>query len=183
MDPTLEKKLREMIDREEIWQVMLRYARGLDRLDVAMARSCYFDDATEDHGHFVGNPEGFVEWANQSTINYESIQHGLMNHFCELDGNDAHCETYFQFIGVAAQPPHLFTNGRYIDHFQKRNGEWRIANRIMILEGNFELSDNRALAHMPPAYREGEVKPAARDRKDASYQRPVRPRKPRPPTM
>ena len=50
MDAALEKKLREMVDRQEIWQVLLRYGRGLDRFDVEMARSCYFDDAIEDHG-------------------------------------------------------------------------------------------------------------------------------------
>jgi len=180
MDAALEKKLREMVDRHEIWQVMMRYGRGLDRLDVELARSCYFDDAIEDHGHFVGTPDDFIQWANQASLSFESIQHGLMNHICELDGDNAHCETYFLFTGVAAKPPHLLAMGRYIDHFQRRNSEWRIANRVMILERNIELFDNRALAHLPSAYRDGEVQPATRDRNDVSYQRPLRPRKPRP---
>ncbi len=53
IDADLEKKLRELLDRDEIRQVMMRYARGLDRLDFELTRSCYWDDATEDHGSFV----------------------------------------------------------------------------------------------------------------------------------
>jgi hypothetical protein len=43
MDAALEQKLREMIDRQEIWQVMMRYGRGLDRFDRELVRSCYWD--------------------------------------------------------------------------------------------------------------------------------------------
>ena len=141
MDAVLEKKLREMLDRQEIWDVMLRFGRGLDRLDSELVRSCYFDDAIEDHGMFVGSPDGFIDWANSVSLRYKSIQHGLMNHTCELNGDDAHCETYFMFVGIAEKPPHFMSTGRYIDHFQRRNGEWRIANRVTIVEGRFDLLD------------------------------------------
>lgn len=179
MDAALETKLREMLDRQAIWQVMQRYARGLDRMDRELVRSCYFDDAIEDHGHFVGKVEDFYEWADQTSLMFEWCHHGLMNHSCELNGNDAYCETYFQFTGFAAKPPHLLSMGRYIDHFQRRNGEWRIANRVAIVEGTFELYDRDFAPHLPPAYSKDEVQPATRDRNDASYRRPLRPRHPR----
>lgn len=179
MDSALEAKLREMIDRDAIWQVMLRYARGLDRLDVELARSCYFDDCIEDHSMYVGDPDGFIAWANGVAAQYESTQHAIFNHVCDLKGDDAYCETYFQFTSVAAKPPHFMSVGRYIDHFQRRNGEWRIANRVAIVEGRFDI-DDFVLGHsMPPAYRPGEVNPATRDRNDVSYHRPPRPRRPR----
>ena len=50
MNAKLEAKLRDVADREEIRQVLMRYARGLDRLDNTLSRSCYWDDAIEDHG-------------------------------------------------------------------------------------------------------------------------------------
>ena len=50
MDAELERKLRELVDRQEIHQVMLKYARGLDRLDFELARSCYWGDAI---GHIM----------------------------------------------------------------------------------------------------------------------------------
>jgi hypothetical protein len=173
MDP----KLQELIDRQEIWQVMQRYGRGLDRLDVELARSCYFDDAIEDHGTYVGTPDTFIEWANQSTLMFANSHHGLMNHYCELDGDDAYAETYYLFIGVAARPPHLMSMGRYVDHFQRRNGEWRIANRVAIVEKNFDLADSElyALENVPGS---SERPMGSRDRLDPSYQRPLRPRRP-----
>ncbi len=172
----MEAKLREMIDRDEIWQVLIRYGRGLDRLDVEMARSCYFDDATEDHGHFVGNPDDFIQWANNVSLRYVTTQHAVFNHYCELDGDDAYAETYFQFTGTAEKEPHLLSTGRYIDHFQRRNNEWRIANRVAIVEGTYELRDDEESKAFPPAYGPDEVYPASRDKSDVSYQRPLRPR-------
>lgn len=175
----MDAKLREIIDRHEIYQVMLRYARGLDRLDIDLARSCYFDDCIEDHSMYVGDPDGFIAWANRVAEQYESTQHAIMNHYCQLDGDDAWCETYFQFTGVAPKPPHFLSVGRYVDHFQKRNGEWRIANRVTIVEGRFDIDDFALGAQMPPAYGPGETNPATRDKNDVSYHRPPMPRRPR----
>lgn len=180
MDPAMEQKLREMIDRQEIWQVLLRYARGLDRLDRELVRSCYHDDAIEDHGSFVGHVEDFIDWANETSMRFVTIHHGLTNHYCELDGDDAYCETYYRYVGVAPQPPHFMSIGRYIDHFQRRNGEWRIANRVTLIEGNFDLPESSIGSDIPSSYGPHEAQPSTRDRNDASYQRPPRPRESRP---
>lgn len=178
MDADLEKKLRELVDRQEIHQVMLRYARGLDRLDNALARSCYWDDAIEDHGHFVGGPDDFIAWADGTTLMHESTQHAILNHYCELDGDDAWCETYYQFTGVRAEPPHFVSTGRYVDHFQKRGGEWRIANRVTIVESTLDVPQSLATLQMPSAYTDSEPCQATRDSSDVSYHRPPMPRRP-----
>ncbi len=57
MDSQLEAKLQDLIDRQEIWAVIMRYARGIDRLDRGMVRSCYWDDAIDDHHGYVGGPD------------------------------------------------------------------------------------------------------------------------------
>ncbi len=174
-----ESELQELVDRQKIWQVLQRYGRGLDRLDTELARSCYFDDAIEDHGTYVGTPDQFIEWANETTRAFLNTHHGLMNHHCELKGDDAYAETYYLFIGVAKNPPHLCSMGRYVDHFQRRNGEWRIANRVAMIENNFDLPDSTlyALEAIPDAA----TRPVGtRDRQDVSYQRPLKPRRPPP---
>ena len=162
MDAELERRLREQLDRDEIWRVMQSYARGLDRLDYELVRSCYWDDAIEDHGSYVGRPDDFIEWANSTTLANQSTQHGILNHYCDLQGDDAYCETRYLFTAVADRPPHLMSTGRYVDHFQKRNGEWRIANRVCIIEGQYELQDYVLSRMMPPAYTEEEPCQAAR---------------------
>jgi SnoaL-like domain len=172
MDSELERKMREAIDRQEIWQVLLRYGRGLDRLDVPLARSCYWDDAIEDHGEFVGRPDDFIAWANEATIYFIMQHHGLTNHYCELAGDDAYAETHFQFMGVCQTEPHFMSMGRYVDHFQKRNGEWRILNRVTLIEHNFDLKSST----LNPVRQS--VQTISRGPDDSSYQRPLRPRNP-----
>jgi hypothetical protein len=183
MDADLERRLREQLDRDEIWRVMQTYARGLDRLDNELARSCYWGDAIEDHGYFVGTPDNFIPWADGTTLAMQSTAHGILNHFCDLQGDDAYCETYYLFTSVAVQPPHLMSTGRYIDHFQKRQGtsgpEWRIANRVCIIEAQYGLDGDQLSKTMPSSYTPEEPCQAARDRSDVSYHRPPVPRRPK----
>ena len=180
MDADLECQMRELLDLQAIHRVMLRYARGLDRLDNQLARSCYWDEAIEDHGQFVGTPDDFLKYADGTTLMFEAVQHGLLNHFCDLQGDEAFCETYYQFTGVTAgEGPNFVSTGRYIDHFQKRGGEWRIANRVTIIESQMDVPKSAILATMPPAYTEDEPCQARRDRSDVSYHRPPVPRRPR----
>ncbi len=173
-------QIQSLLDRAAIWQVLQNYARGLDRLDTALTRSCYWDDCIEDHGHFVGTPDDFIPWANDVSRSFASSQHGLLNHTCDLQGDDAYTETYFQFTGIRATSPHFLSTGRYIDHFQKRGGEWRFKNRITIVEGKFDLPESAPIAGMPPAYTADEPSQARRDAGDVSYHRPPVPRSPKP---
>lgn len=184
IDAELERKLRELVDRNEIHRVMMRYARGLDRLDFELARSCYWDDAIEDHGAFVGTPDDFIPWADQTTLMFEAVQHGVLNHICDLQGDEAFAETYYQFTGVTAgDGPNFVSTGRYVDHFEKRLGhrgpEWRIANRVTIIESQMDVPKAASMKLMPPAYSEDEPCQARRDRTDVSYHRPPVPRRPK----
>jgi SnoaL-like domain len=179
MDADLESKLRELIDRQEIWSVLLRYSRGLDRLDRQVIRSCYHDDAIDDHHVFVGKVEDFIDWAFGYSLQCNIVHHhGIGNHYCELDGDNAYSETYYTFIGANLQPPHLLSMGRYIDHFQRRDGVWRIANRVCVIEKHFDLLENHANSVEGQDPRLGPLRPATRDRNDLSYHRPVVPRRP-----
>lgn len=181
VDEALERKMRELVDRQEIWSLLLRYARGLDRMDYDLIRDCYWDDAIDDHHGFVGNPDDFIAWAFRYNIEVSSVQHhGLNNHYCEIEGDDASSETYYTFIGANLQPPHLLSMGRYIDHFQRRDGVWKIANRVTVIEKLFALEDHPQDALScagDTSY--GPLLPATRDRTDLSYMRPVVPRRPR----
>lgn len=178
MDADLETQLRDLLDRDAILQVIHRMARGLDRVDNDLVLSCYWPEAIDDHTQYVGRPEGFVAYADRMTLSFASCQHGLMTHNCELDGDSAHCETYYTFIATAAEPPHFMASGRYVDHFQKRDGEWRILKRFTVVDGTYDLSPSQSTANMPSPYAPGELQ-VALDRSDLSYQRPVQVRQPK----
>ncbi|MFC3213587.1 nuclear transport factor 2 family protein [Novosphingobium panipatense] len=142
-----------------------------------MVRSCYWDDAIEDHGHFVGSPDDFIAWADGTTLMFETTQHAILNHVCDLQGDEAFCETYYHFSGVTAEGPNFMSTGRYVDHFCRRDGEWRIANRVTIVEGTYDVPK---AAHAPASpYSADEPSQARRDRSDVSYHRPPLPRRPR----
>lgn len=181
IDAEFERKLREWVDRNEIHKVMMRYARGLDRLDNALARACYWDEAIEDHGQYVGPPDGFIQYADATTLMFEAVQHGILNHVCDLRGDEAFTETYYQFTGVTAgEGPNFVSTGRYIDHFQKRAGangpEWRIGNRVTLVESQMDVPKAASLGQMPPHYSAEEPSQARRDGTDVSYHRPPVPR-------
>jgi ketosteroid isomerase-like protein len=167
----------ELSDRHEIWQVMLRYARGIDRFDPAMVRSCYHDDAIDDHGVFVGPPDAFVEWAIGYHGTYNTVHHhSLSNHWCELDGETAHAETYYTFIAANRDGPHALAMGRYVDRLEKRHGEWRIADRVCVNE----LVCDLVATALPDDYARALFSsgPGTRDTGDISFMRPLRARRP-----
>src|SRR5438445_129400 len=83
-------------------------------------------------GRFLGTHEQFTDSVMDLSSHYVSSFHGLLNHTCDLDGDNAHCETYHICIMINETPPFLMSAGRYIDHFQRREGEWKIANRVVV---------------------------------------------------
>jgi len=183
----LHSMIKEPQDREAIRDCLARYSRGVDRFDRELILSAYHPDAVDDHGKFIGTPSEFADWAlKQHADAHLSHQHCLFNHTCELDGDNAHTETYFMFVSMNRQgPPFSMTGGRYIDRFEKRNDVWAMAYRACIRDwammetrpdfGDLStftstrslLSDEiRAFMNAGPA--------ARRDRSDPSYQRPFR---------
>lgn len=169
--------LEELSDRHEIWQVLLRYSRGIDRLDREMVRSCYHDDAIDDHGIFVGTADAFVDWAiGFHAANNRLHHHGISNHICEIDGDSAHSETYYSYIGANLEGPHTLSIGRYVDRLEKRGGEWRIADRVCVTELVCDLAESP----LPDDYARVLMSsgPSTRDKNDVSYMRPLRARRP-----
>lgn len=63
MGADIESLVRELKDRQDIRDCLVRYCRGVDRFDREMVRSAYHPDAMDDHGDFVGGVENFIDWA------------------------------------------------------------------------------------------------------------------------
>ncbi len=174
LDAFLERQIRELIDRQTIHDVILRYCRGVDRLDRALILSAYHPDAIDDHGIFVGGPEAFADHFAAFHASLQSAtQHIITNHSCELAGDTAHCETYWLFAAMNREGPTLsLGGGRYIDRMERRDGRWAIAQRKCLYDwqgvpGDYalppELVDKMQGAGLPK-----------RDRSDPSYERPLR---------
>jgi SnoaL-like domain len=182
----LEEVVIQIQDRLAISDCLTRYSRGVDRLDRELLLSAYHEDAIDDHGGFVGTREEFADYAlGLHAKIHLSHQHCLFNHTCELDGDVAHTETYFMFVGVNREGETLMTaGGRYLDRFEKRNGRWAIAQRVCVrdwapLAERPDMADpstfiaTRALLPREMLeFVQGGPR-VARDRTDPSYDRPL----------
>lgn len=137
--PNLNQQVTELMDREAIRECMARYCRGIDRQDEEALRSAYWPDATDRHGPYQGSATGFIDWALKKLAkDSERSIHNITNMSITLAGTQAGVETYFLALqrdrdaeGVARE---VFLAGRYVDRFEKRGDEWRIAARTVVYD-------------------------------------------------
>jgi ketosteroid isomerase-like protein len=157
-----EGELQELIDRKRIYDVLTRYCRALDRCDVGLMRSVYWDDARDDHGVFNGGAQEFAEFIIREIQNWFDVtMHAIMNVHMEVAGNVACTESYlFAYHRVRGDRrkledifgstylkgfdwskvdgvPHVFLyGGRYVDRLEKRGRQWKIAHRQVVMDWN-----------------------------------------------
>lgn len=181
----LQRNVAELKDRSEIHQCLMAYSRAVDRLDRDLLLSVYHPDAVDDHGVFVGSPVEFADWViDMHTRTHLSHQHCQFNCTIDLDGDTAHTETYYMFIGMNREgDPLTMTGGRYLDRLEKRAGRWAIAERICLrdwaqlkdIPTSLDQSKMTAVKDLPESIialmRNGPQ--TSRDRQDPSYARPL----------
>ena len=168
----MDQAIQQLIDRQSILDCMTRYCRGVDRRDHDLISSVYHPDAIDDHGAFVGSREEFVEWGRlRNETGPITTQHHITNHSCEIDGDIAHAETYYLFNARNRDETLVAAGGRYVDRLERRDGEWRIAQRYCLVEWAGTI-DATAIpfADIPDVHATGAP---ARDRSDPSYLRPL----------
>jgi len=135
----LESELAELRDREAIREVIHRYCQAVDRCDLDMLKSCYHEDGYDDHGFFAGNAHEFAEYVIPCLERVDSSMHSITNTRFRFDGE--RCATTSQWHVVhRLKHDEGFTDflhqGRYLDVWEKRAGEWRILHRV--IAGDFD---------------------------------------------
>ena len=117
---------------------LYRYCRGIDRADEALIRSAYWPDGTDRHGAYQGSAAGFVDWAVKMLPRIERGIHQIHNVLIEMRGAEAAVEAYF--TAMQRQPDasgrivDVHMAGRYLDRFEKRGEEWRVADRLVVFD-------------------------------------------------
>ncbi|TAL01938.1 MAG: nuclear transport factor 2 family protein [Rhodospirillaceae bacterium] len=133
------ERLAELLAKNDIREVIYRLARALDRIDEALLRTTYHPDATDDHGRFKGTFQDFVPWVLKALREMQFTMHTIGNVLIEIKEQDlAISEAYFIAYHRLTRPNgdeiDAFSSGRYLDKFEKRNGEWRISHRHAIYD-------------------------------------------------
>lgn len=135
---SLPPDLQTLLDERAITEVLHRYCRGVDRLDEELLRSAYHEDSHDDHGLFKGSGHDFARLVVKVLRDHaDATMHSLSNIRIELDGDQARCESYVvaRHWRETEDGPLLETaGGRYVDRLERREGEWKISDRLVVLD-------------------------------------------------
>lgn len=132
------QELSALIARDGIRQCIVRLARGEDRRDGGMIKASYWPDSVTDYGVFKGSFPEYYDWVIPGAEAITNTQHVLGQTYTELDGDTAKAETHvisYHRVDYGGGDEHdTCIGGRYLDVLEKRNGEWRIASRVMLYD-------------------------------------------------
>ena len=118
--------LQRVLDETEIRNLYFRYARGVDRLDPELLRSCFHADA-----HITTRNrevrDDFEKNVMVGLSRFKMTQHVTTNVWVEIDGDTAKGEAYAQANhrapGENGEPDTDYRwGGRYVDRFERRDG-------------------------------------------------------------
>jgi SnoaL-like protein len=157
----------ELLAKSAICDVQITYCRAIDRMDFDLLRSCFHPDATTDFGFQKGGLDDFLAMARTSLARFSGTTHFTGNQLVQLRGHSAWAEHYTvatHRCPADEQGPvrDLITAVRYVDRMEQRQGAWRIATRVLVLDW----------WRVDPVNDAGEgpqVTLGQRDRSDASY--------------
>lgn len=146
MDDALQQALRDLLDREAVTRTLLQYCRAIDRRDADLMRRVYWPDAIDDHAVFTGDVEQFIAYSFPF-LEGAITAHSITNIWVDLIGaQEAFSECYFQgfhdFPGAEGGRLERIVGGRYLDRHQKRDGEWRILARTLVIDWYHERPGN-----------------------------------------
>ena len=141
---TVSQLQAELADREGIRDCLFRYSRAIDRCDMQLLRGVYWPDAIDTHLAFKGNVEELIKWAEPKLRGMAQNMHLIGNILIELNGAMAIVESYFWSVCTVTDGATRDTvaSGRYLDRFERRHDEWRIAARLVVTDWFREYPDS-----------------------------------------
>lgn len=129
--------LNGFLDRETIRDCIARLARGEDRRDPALISASYWPNSNTDYGMWAGDFAAYLAWVVPGADAIKVTQHVLGQSLIDLDGAAAKVETHvssYHRVDMGAGDRDTMIGGRYLDRLEKRDGEWRIAERTMLYD-------------------------------------------------
>lgn len=148
-----EMSSREISDRLQIQDVLIRYCTAVDTLDYTLLDTCFTADAVLDYSAMDGPTGSYPEvrrWLEKSLCLLYSFQHSISNTVYCFDSERATTRTMFRNPNTIRYPDgslQLFTVGGYYDDELTRTADgWKISRRTEVF-GYFdgERPDRKAL--------------------------------------
>lgn len=156
--------LQALADRQSITDLIYRYCRAVDRLDIPLGHSIWHADGIADYGegYYQGPGKGVIDLICENHLLMLHHSHQVSNILIELDGDRAGSESYVQ-VALRLQREETLQQisvwGRYIDRWSRRDNRWGLDQRTLVIDFN-EIREVTAIAQHGLA---------RRDRTDPSY--------------
>ena len=166
----LDPRLRALVDKDAITQVVQDLARGTDRLDAEQIASCYHPDGFDDHNSFRGSPQDFARWVLEVLPHFAATHHLIAQPRIRLEGDVAQVDTYciahhLSKPDARGRQSDLVLALRYVDRFEQRAGIWKIARRVCAFDWTVTLDETAAAKFVFEAH----FTVGRRDRSDITY--------------
>jgi hypothetical protein len=132
----------QLVARAQIYDVLMQYMRGVDRRDMGLVRAAYHPDAMQTNPYLPpgewGSVEDLITLMNRNAVSIPMSMHLLANIVFEFAGDDVAivesyllaCQTHRDSEGGEGFRQ---TGSRYLDRFERRDGIWKIAKRVLPL--------------------------------------------------
>jgi hypothetical protein len=162
----LRAQVRELQDRQDILDCLVRETRGRDRFDTELTANCYWEDAAIEYGHTILTGADYPAEANAGhRASFAANCHAIASHSCTVDGDVANCESYV-IGGLLARDEATCIVGffRYLDRLERRDGVWKIKAR----RGTVDVAAEGDASWLRTLGKVGMLR-GERSRDDASY--------------
>jgi 3-phenylpropionate/cinnamic acid dioxygenase small subunit len=124
--------MSEREDRQDISELLVRYATGIDRRDWPLFRTVFTDDCELDYGE-IGSWQGVdavTEFMDKTHAMAGHTLHRLTNQVITVDGDNATARTYIDaVIMFGDNQAGVNAWGFYDDEVVRTADGWRIARR------------------------------------------------------
>lgn len=118
--------------RQDVADVLVRYATGIDRRDWALFRTCFTVDCVADYGS-IGvwhGADAITEWMEQSHAECGHTMHRITNQAFSPSGDGVAARSYVDAIVMAADnQTGSRATGYYDDELVLTDEGWKIARR------------------------------------------------------
>ena len=153
--------LESLAAKQAITEVIYGYCRALDRMDKDAAYAVWHPDGTADYGDdiFQGTGHEFVDWVWTAHAAMSTHSHQITNVLIQAEGDQAVSEAYVTValrtlpFGDGPEAADIYTRGRYVDQWSRRDGRWAIDHRNYITDHSVTVPNADPAPHDPRSVR------------------------------
>jgi SnoaL-like protein len=133
-------ELDVLLAKQALHELNAAYCRAMDRADATALAALFHPGAIVNGGMFNGDAAHFSQagpaWLREHAT---LVFHSVTNEFFVVEGDVASGESYLlAFLTMRTEGGNrdVITGGRYLDRYERRNGQWRFTQRTFVMDCN-----------------------------------------------